>query len=82
MKHLPNLITALRFLGALGLLFFRCIWCRFLGVLFRLRVERYGGRIHGKKTLLLESIVPMVIIAVVATFAAVQEGHLIRTMDA
>lgn len=33
-------------------------------------------------TLFLESIVPMVIIAVVATFAAVQEGHLIRTMDA
>jgi len=30
-------------------------------------------------TLFLESIVPMVIIAVVATFAAVQEGHLIRT---
>lgn len=33
-------------------------------------------------TLFLESIVPMAIIAVVATFAAVQEGHLIRTMDA
>ncbi len=33
-------------------------------------------------TLFLESIVPMVIIAVVATFAAVQEGHFIRTMDA
>ncbi len=30
-------------------------------------------------TLFLESIVPMVIIAVVATFAAVQEGHFIRT---
>lgn len=29
-------------------------------------------------TVLLESIVPMVIIAVVATFAAVQEGHFIR----
>ncbi len=29
-------------------------------------------------TLFLESIVPMVIIAVVATFAAVQEGHFIR----
>ena len=33
-------------------------------------------------SLLLESIVPMVIIAIVATFAAVQEGHLVRTMDA
>ena len=30
-------------------------------------------------TLLLESIVPIAIIAIVATFAAVQEGHLIRT---
>ncbi len=29
-------------------------------------------------TVFLESIVPMVIIAVVATFAAVQEGHFIR----
>ena len=31
-------------------------------------------------TVFLESIVPMVIIAVVATFAAVQEGHFIRTV--
>jgi CDP-diacylglycerol--glycerol-3-phosphate 3-phosphatidyltransferase len=30
-------------------------------------------------TLFLESIVPMVLVAVVATFAAVQEGHFIRT---
>lgn len=30
-------------------------------------------------TIFLESIVPMVIVAVVATFAAVQEGHFIRT---
>jgi CDP-diacylglycerol--glycerol-3-phosphate 3-phosphatidyltransferase len=30
-------------------------------------------------TIFLESFVPMVIIAVVATFAAVQEGHFIRT---
>ena len=30
-------------------------------------------------TVLLESIVPMIVIAVVATFAAVQEGHFIRT---
>ena len=29
-------------------------------------------------TVFLESIVPMVIIAVVATFAAIQEGHFIR----
>ena len=30
-------------------------------------------------TVFLESVVPMVMIAVVATFAAVQEGHFIRT---
>jgi len=30
-------------------------------------------------TVFLESIVPMIVIAAVATFAAVQEGHLIRT---
>ena len=30
-------------------------------------------------TVFLESIVPMVIVAIVATFAAVQEGHFIRT---
>ena len=30
-------------------------------------------------TLFLESIVPMVLVAVVATFAAAQEGHFIRT---
>jgi len=30
-------------------------------------------------TVLLESFVPMVVIAVAATFAAVQEGHFIRT---
>ena len=30
-------------------------------------------------TLFLESIVPMIVIAAVATFAAVQEGHFIRT---
>ena len=30
-------------------------------------------------TLYLESIVPMVFVAVVATFAAIQEGHFIRT---
>jgi CDP-diacylglycerol--glycerol-3-phosphate 3-phosphatidyltransferase len=30
-------------------------------------------------TMFLESIIPMVVIAAVATFAAVQEGHFIRT---
>ena len=30
-------------------------------------------------TVFLESIVPMVIVAIVATFAAVQEGHYIKT---
>jgi len=32
-------------------------------------------------TFFLESIVPMIVIAAVATFAAVQEGHFIRTKE-
>ena len=53
MKHLPNTITALRFLGAAFLLF--------LAV-----------------PLVFWSLVPIVIVAGVATFAAIQEGHFIR----
>ena len=165
MKHLPNLITVLRFLGAIGLLIFNvggvafwviyfacglsdmvdgflarklhcesktgalldsladlafvvgcCIklipvlalpnWLWFWGaVIVVIKViNQISAIVMYKKclfphsiankatglllfvgvplTLFLESIVPMVIIAVVATFAAVQEGHLIRTMDA
>ena len=164
MKHLPNLITALRFFGALGLLFFdvegvafwviyfACglsdmadgFWARKLHcesktgalldsladlafvvccciklipvlafpkwlwiwgaaiVLIKL-INQISALVMYRKclflhtiankatglllfvgvplTLLLESIVPIIIIAVVATFAAVQEGHFIRTMD-
>ena len=162
MKHLPNLITALRFLGALGLIFsdvgsvafwviyFACglsdmvdgflarklhcesktgalldsladlafvvgcciklipvlalpHWLWFWGaVIVAIKVInqisaivmykkcRFPHTIANKAaglllfigvplTLFLESVVPMVIIAVVATFAAVQEGHFIRT---
>ncbi|MBR0178434.1 MAG: CDP-alcohol phosphatidyltransferase family protein [Bacteroidales bacterium] len=162
MKHLPNVISALRFLGAVCLLFFRVESCAF-GVIYcvcglsdmvdgylarKLGCESktgamldsladlvfvvcccsklipalafpkwlwiWGGVIVAIKvinqisalviykkfffphivankvtgvllfvgvplTVFLESIVPMVIIAVVATFAAVQEGHFIRT---
>ncbi len=162
MKHLPNTITTLRFIGAVSLLFFdvgsAAFWSIYLvcglsdmadGYLARkLRCENktgalldsladlvfvacccfklipalafpkwlwiWGGVIVATKiinqisalvmykkcvfphtiankvigvllfvgvplTVFLESIVPMVIIAVVATFAAVQEGHFIRT---
>ena len=162
MKHIPNFITVLRFLGALGLLFFDvgsvAFWVIYLacglsdmvdGFLARkLHCEsktgalldsladlafvvssciklipvlalphwlwlwgaaiivikvinqisaivmykkcRFPHTIANKATglllfvgvpltLFLESVVPMVIIAVVATFAAVQEGHFIRT---
>ena len=162
MKHLPNAISALRFLGAVCLLFFRVESCAFWVIYFvcglsdmadgylarRLGCESktgalldsladlafmicccfklipalafpkwlwiWGGVIVAIKvvnqisalvmykkcvfphtvankvtgallfvgvplTVFLESIVPMVIIAVVATFAAVQEGHFIRT---
>ena len=162
MKHLPNLITVLRLLGALGLLFFdvgsvafwviyltcglsdmadgflarklhcesktgalldsladlafvvsSCIklipvlalshWLWFWGaaILVIKVINQISAIVMYKKcrfphtiankaaglllfvgvplTLFLESVVPMAIIAVVATFAAVQEGHLIRT---
>ena len=162
MKHLPNFITALRFLGALGLLFFDvgsvafwviyfacglsdmvdgflarklhcesktgamldsladlafvvgcCIklipglalphWLWFWGaaiVVIKV-INQISAIVMYKKclfphtiankaagfllfvgvplTVFLESVVPIVIIAVVATFAAVQEGHFIRT---
>ena len=162
MKSLPNAISALRFLGAVCLLFFRVESCAFWGIYFvcglsdmadgylarKLGCESqvgalldsladlvfvicccfklipalafpkwlwiWGGVIVAIKvinqisalamykkclfphtfankvtgfllfvgvplTVFLESIVPMVIIALVATFAAVQEGHFIRT---
>ena len=161
MKHLPNLITALRFLGALGLLFFDVVGVAFWVIYFacglsdmadgflarKLHCESKTGAqldsladlafvvccciklipvlafpnwlwiwgativliklinqisalvIYKKSlflhtiankatgfllfvgvplTVFLESIIPMVITAVVATFAAVQEGHFIR----
>ena len=162
MKHLPNVISALRFLGAVCLLFFGVESCAFWVIYFvcglsdmadgylarKLGCESktgalldsladlvfvvcccfklipalafpkwlwiWGGVIVAIKvinqisalvmykkcvfphtvankvtgfllfvgvplTVFLESIVPMVIVAVVATFAAVQEGHFIRT---
>lgn len=162
MKHLPNLITVLRLLGALGLLFFDvgsvafwviyltcglsdmadgflarklhcesktgamldsladlafvvgcCIklipglalphWLWFWGaaILVIKVINQISAIVMYKRflfphtiankaaglllfvgvplTVFLESVVPMVIIAVVATFAAVQEGHFIRT---
>ena len=162
MKHLPNAITALRFLGAISLLFFDVRSVAFWAIYFacgisdmldgylarRLHCESktgalldsladlvfvacccwklipvlafpkwlwiWAGAIAAIKvinqisalvmykkcffphtiankvtgfllflgvplTVSLESIVPMVVIAVVATFAAVQEGHFIRT---
>lgn len=165
MKHLPNLLTVLRFLGALGLIFsdvgsvafwviyFACglsdmadgflarklhcesktgalldsladlafvaccciklipvlafpkwLWIWGAGIVLIKLINQISALVMYRKcvflhtiankatglmlfvgvplTLFLESIVPMVIIAVVATFAAVQEGHLIRTMDA
>ena len=161
MKHLPNLLTALRFLGALGLLFFddggvafwviyfacglsdmadgflaRTLYCEsktgalldsladlafvaccciklipdlafpnwlwiWGAVIFFIKlINQISALVMYKKslflhtiankatglllfvgvplTVFLESIVPMVIIAVVATFAAIQEGHFIR----
>ena len=162
MKHLPNFITALRFLGALGLLFsdvggvafwliyFVCglsdmvdgflarklhceskigalldsladlafvvgcciklipvlalphwLWFWGAAIVVIKVINQISAMVMYKKclfphtiankaaglllfvgvpsTVFMESVVPMVIIAVVATFAAVQEGHFIRT---
>lgn len=162
MKHLPNFITALRFLGALGLLFsdvggvafwviyFACglsdmvdgflarklhcesktgalldsladlafvvscciklipvlvlplwLWLWGAAIIVIKVINQISAIVMYKKclfphtiankaaglllfvgvplTVSLESVVPMVIIAIVATFAAVQEGHFIRT---
>ena len=162
MKQLPNFITALRFLGALGLLFFdvgsvafwviyfacglsdmvdgflarklHCesktgammdsladlafvvgcfiklipvfalphwLWLCGAGIVVIKVINQISAIVMYKKclfphtiankaaglllfagvplTVFLESVVPMVIIAVIATFAAVQEGHFIRT---
>ena len=53
MRHLPNVISALRMAGAIGLLFLA------VPTIFR-------------------SLIPLAIVAAVATFAAVQAGHFIR----
>ena len=53
-KHIPNIITTIRILGAVCLLLLIAVPMAFW------------------------SIVPIAIVAGVATFAAIQEGHLIR----
>jgi hypothetical protein len=70
MKQLPNIITLLRIAGSFSLLF-----CDVAGVTFLLLF------IGVPLMLYLESIIPIVFIAVLATFAAVQEGHFIRNVN-
>ena len=82
MKHLPNIITAIRFLGALCLL-----RCNPAGAAFWIIYGLCGvsdmvdgylvRRLHAVPTVF-RSIIPIAIVAGVATFAAVQEGHFIR----
>ena len=63
MKHLPNVISAFRIAGSIGLLF-----CDVTGWLLFLAVPA-----------MFRSVIPLALVAAIATFAAVQEGHYIRT---
>ena len=60
---MPNVISALRIAGSIGLLF-----CNVTGLLLFLAVPAMYW-----------SVIPVSIVAAIATFAAVQEGHFIRT---
>ena len=64
MKHIPNIITVLRFVGSASLLL-----CNLAGLLLFIAVPTVFW-----------SFGPIAIVAAVATFAAIQEGHLIRKM--
>ena len=68
MKHIPNIITAFRLLGAVCLLLSDPAGAVFWVI--------YG--LCGVSDMLDGSIVPIAIVAGIATFAAVQEGHFIR----
>ena len=61
MKHLPNVISVLRIAGSIGLLF-----CDVTGLLLFLAAPT-----------MFWSMIPIALVASLATFAAVQEGHLI-----
>ena len=60
---MPNVISVLRIAGSIGLLF-----CDVAGWLIIMAVPAVFW-----------SVIPITIVAAVATFAAVQEGHYIRT---
>ena len=83
MKHIPNIITILRLLGT------AC--CKIINQVSVLMAFRHFCFPHTKANklaglllflavpTLFWSVVPMAFVAGVATFAAVQEGHFIRT---
>ena len=94
MKHIPNIITVLRILGALCLLFCNpagaALWVIYsLCGLSDMIDGHLARKLHAESKIglllfcavptVFWSIVPIAIVACVATFASVQEGHFIRT---
>ena len=79
--HLPNVISILRIAGSIGLLF-----CDVAGWMFWALYALCGisDMVDGFLLFLTVptmfwSMIPISIVAAIATFAAVQEGHYIRT---
>ena len=77
--HLPNVISILRIAGSIGLLF--CDVAVFKRFCFP---HTWANKLTGFLLFLTVptmfwSMIPISIVAAIATFAAVQEGHFIRT---
>ena len=88
MKRIPNILTTLRLLGAICLLI---IIIKIINQISALAVYKrlcfphtQANKLTGlllfiAVPLMFWSIVPIAIVAGIATFAAIQEGHFIRT---
>ena len=95
MKRLPNVISALRIVGSFGLLFCDVAGWMFWALYALCGISdmvdgplarklQSANRLTGFLLFLtvptmFRSMIPISIVAAIATFAAVQEGHLIRT---
>ena len=70
MRHLPNIITKFRIAGSMGLMFRNVTGWMFWTLYVLCGISLLP--------LICRSMVPAAIAAIVATFAAIQEGHFIR----
>ena len=85
MKHIPNIITTLRILGAVCLLLYNPAGAAFWIIYGLCGVSDMADgdlarKLHAesKTGAVLDSVADLCFVAGVATFAAVQEGHFIR----